>query len=468
MDVPAHVSLDDLANAIAAWDAEGSGAQPIESAEIPPRLVARTASQVVSAVAGEGFFPAAPQSLAESGLTSSFVQEHLLRLVYFADQATGAELADECGVPYASVIGPELEHLRRDHLVEVRTQRVVGEAGFVFGLTARGTTRALGALQKTQYRGPLPVPFQDYVASVEAQTSGEHAVTEGSICEAFSDLILDHDMLEQIGPAVNSGSAMFLFGPPGNGKTSVAERITNLLGGPMYVPHALEMDGYVVKLFDLLVHRPAGEVSTLQDERWIRVRRPTVIAGGELSLASLDMLWNDISRFYEAPLQLKANGGMFLIDDFGRQTAPPRDLLNRWIVPLEKHVDFLTLLTGKKIRVPFEELIVFSTNLDPKDLLDEAFLRRIQFKINVKDPTPEHFTEIMRVACHNKQVDFDEAGLEYMLRTWWSAYARPLRMCQPRDILDQMVAIAKYKQTLPTLANTDLIDRACASYFVTE
>jgi hypothetical protein len=412
------------------------------------------------------FFPGAPENLEETGLTALFIQDHLLRTLYFAQQITGGQLADECGLPLLSVIGPQLDVLRKDQLVEVRGQRGIGDAGYVYGLTAKGTARALEALQKTQYRGPLPVPLDRYVASVKAQTLRHVVVTEENIRQAFKDLILHEEILDQVGPAVNSASAMFLFGYPGNGKTSIAERITKLMGDAIYIPYAVEVDGYIVKLFDLLVHTPVGRTAQGQDARWVRVQRPTVVAGGELTMASLDLLWSEIGRFYEAPLQMKANGGMFLIDDFGRQMMRPQDLLNRWIVPLEKRIDFLTLVTGKKIQIPFDQLIVFSTNLDPKDLVDDAFLRRIKFKIDVKDPSREHFAEIMKLMCRVRNVPFHEAGLSYMLDKWWAPFERPLRMCQPRDILDQMIAIAKYKQVEPDLAAAELIDRACATYFV--
>ena len=414
------------------------------------------------------FFPAAPESLDETGLTAPFIEDHVLRALYFAQQLTGAQIAEEVALPFVTVLSPRLESLRKDQFIEVRAQKGIGDAGYLYGLTGKGTTRALEALMKSQYRGPLPVPIDSYINAVKAQTLRHVVVTEENIRQAFSDLILHDEILDQVGPAVNSASAMFLFGYPGNGKTSIAERITNLMGDAIYIPHAVEVDGYVVKLFDLLTHEPVGKNVQGQDTRWIRIKRPTVIAGGELTMASLDLLWNEVGRFYEAPLQMKANGGMFLIDDFGRQMMRPQELLNRWIVPLEKRVDYLTLVTGKKVQIPFDQLIVFSTNLDPKDLVDDAFLRRIKFKIDVKDPSRDHFVAIMQLMCRVRNVPYHEGGLNYMLDTWWQPYERPLRMCQPRDILDQMIAIAKYKQVLPDMASSDLIDRACATYFVSQ
>lgn len=434
--------------------------RPLPPTEPPERPVSPPPPSAVF------FFPPVPESLEDTGLSAPFVQEHLLRSLYFAQQATGGQLAEECALPFVNVLGPQLETLRHDQLVEVRGQRGIGDAAYVYALTAKGVARALEALQKSQYRGPLPVPFDRYVGALTLQTLRNVVVTEDTIRHAFSDLIVHPEILDQVGPAVNSASAMFLFGFPGNGKTSIAERITNLMGDSIYIPAAVEIDGYVIKLFDMLVHKPVGTPVGSQDARWVRIRRPTVVAGGELTLASLDLLWNEVGRFYEAPLHMKANGGMFLIDDFGRQMMRPQDLLNRWIVPLEKRIDYLTLITGKKVQIPFDELIVFSTNLDPRDLVDDAFLRRIKFKIDVKDPSREHFTEIMKMMCQVRGVPFEQLGLDYMLRTWWEPYSRPLRMCQPRDILDQIIAIARYKRLEPRLSNPELIDRACSSYFV--
>lgn len=414
------------------------------------------------------FHPAVPETREEAGLTAPFLEDHVVRTVYFMQQATGAQIAQEVGLSFIA-LSPTLDALRHDQFVEVRGQKGIGEASYNYALTSKGVARSLEAMQKSQYRGVLPVPLDTYVRSVKAQTLKNVVVTEDTIREAFKDLVLHEEILDQVGPAVNAAAAMFLFGYPGNGKTSIAERITNLMGDSIFIPYAVEVDGYIVKLFDRLVHEPLPQdAADHYDARWVRIKRPTVVAGGELTMASLDLLWNEVGRFYEAPLQMKANGGMFLIDDFGRQMMRPQDLLNRWIVPLEKRVDFLTLVTGKKIQVPFDQLIVFSTNLDPKDLVDDAFLRRIKFKIDVKDPTPDHFMAIMKIMCGVRGVPYDEEGLDYMLSQWWAPYGRPLRMCQPRDILDQMIAIAKYKKVTPVLSNHDLIDRACTTYFVSE
>jgi len=245
----------------------------------------------------------------------------------------------------------------------------------------------------------------------------------------------------------------------------MAERIARVLSDPIYLPHAIEVDGTIVKLFDPVVHRPVAKASMSGlDQRWAQVHRPFVTAGGELTLSGLDLLWSQAGRYYEAPLQLKANGGVLLIDDFGRQQVRAADLLNRWIVPLEKRVDYLTLVTGKRIEVPFQQMLVFATNLEPGDLADEAFLRRIRFKLRLSDPTPEQFQEVFRRECAERSLSFSEEGVRYILDRWWAS-DRPLRMCQPRDLVEQVVAIARYTGATPDFSSRALLDQACASYF---
>lgn len=408
-----------------------------------------------------------PRTVAETGLSESMIEDHIVRTLYFANELAAAELAHETGLPY-NVLDIPMKGLTKDLFLEIKGQRGVGDAGYIYTLSSKGKARALECLQKTWYRGPLPVPLDRYVAAIKAQTVRSVVVTADNIRSAFADLIIKDDILDQLGPAVNSGSSLFLFGAPGNGKTAIAERLTKLMGDSIYIPFAVEVDGYVIKLFDSLSHLAVEETpDRSRDARWVRIKRPVVMVGGELTMAGLDLLWNEVGKFYEAPLQMKANGGILFIDDFGRQIVRPVDLLNRWIVPLEKRVDFLTLMTGKKIETPFDQLLVFSTNLNPVDLADEAFLRRIKFKVHAVDPDLAQFTQIMQLVCRGRGVPFDEAGLRHMLDSWWRSTGRPMRMCQPRDIVDQLVAIARYLKREPTLS-PDLLDRACHSYFVTQ
>jgi hypothetical protein len=303
------------------------------------------------------------------------------------------------------------------------------------------------------------------------------SIHEGPLRRTLSHLVIEDEMLERLGPAVNSGRSIFLFGAPGNGKTAMAESIGRMiLGADMYMPHAVEVGGMVIKIFDEVNHKPVPDpepenrtqVATNRlrhDRRWIRIKRPVIATGGELTLETLDLVWDDVSKYYEAPFQMKANGGMFLIDDFGRQQVRPRDLLNRWVVPLEKRYDYLTLHTGQKIEVPFELLIVFSTNLEPRDLVDEAFLRRIRHKIEVDDPSFDVFREIFHRECAVRRIPFDKDVLNYLLREYYIKPNSPLRACHPRDLLDEIVDIARYADITPTLSE-DMIDRACRAYFV--
>jgi MoxR-like ATPase len=291
----------------------------------------------------------------------------------------------------------------------------------------------------------------------------------------FSHLIISDEVLEMVGPAVNAGKAVFLYGPPGNGKSVIAEGMGRSLGGDMYIPRAIDVDGHTVMMYDPIVHESlenprdssivVGPVA--HDRRWVRIRRPVVMVGGELTLDMLDLRFNPTARFYEAPIQLKANGGVFLVDDFGRQRMRPQDLLNRWIVPLESRIDHLTLHSGKKFVVPFDTLVVFATNLPPESLADEAFLRRIPYKIAIEDPSLDEFTKIFELNCKRRNMRFHQVMVAYLQRRHYKPSGRPLRACHPRDLLDQVSALCRYRGVEPTISR-DLLDAACKSYFVGE
>jgi predicted ATPase with chaperone activity len=345
----------------------------------------------------------------------------------------------------------------------------------------KGSAALQDALEKTAYIGPCPVPFADYTEAVLAQTVKKLVVTRRSIRRAFEDLIITDEVFNEIGPAINSASSIFFFGYPGNGKTSVAERITRLMGDHIYIPYAVEANGQIVKVYDPIQHTAvkeelplaAGGFDTIfkkgteYDRRFIKIKRPTIVVGGELTMAQLDLKYNPVGKFYEAPFQMKANGGIFMIDDFGRQQVRPMDLLNRWIVPLEKKYDYLTTITGTKMEVPFDQVLIFSTNLDPTQIADEAFLRRIKFKIEIRDPDEQQYRAIWELVCKGKRVEFDPSGVDYLIEKWYRPTNRPFRMCQPRDILDQMMSIAKYNMERINFS-PDLIDAACATYFISE
>jgi hypothetical protein len=414
--------------------------------------------------------PRLATTIEATGLNRTFLTESVLRTIYNQSRVTGAAIVEHLRLFYGTV-EPLIQELRQAEYIDIAGQRGYGDINYEYILTPRGTQAVADALQKTQYNGPCPVPFNEYIDSVHQQTIKHVVVTRRNIRQAFSDLVMSETILNEVGPAVNSASSIFLFGYPGNGKTAISERITRLMGDNIYLPYAVEANGQIIKLYDPILHtaitEPPPEDLPAYDQRWIKIQRPVVIVGGELTLPMLELTYNTIAKIYEAPFQMKANGGIFLIDDFGRQQCRPMDLLNRWIVPLEKHFDYLSMVTGQKLEMPFDQLIIFSTNLDPNDLADEAFLRRIKFKINVTDPSEEHWRRIWEVVCRNRKIPYNEHGIDYLVAKWYRLQDRPFRMCHPRDILDQMISMAKYNME-PVTFNPDLIDAACATYFVSK
>jgi predicted ATPase with chaperone activity len=416
------------------------------------------------------------KDIEDSGLSQAFVQDMALKVMYFRGQLSGHEIAEHMHLPFQAIVGPMLDFLKREQMCEVKGAGGLGAASWQYTITNKGAARARELLERTTYVGPAPVPWDEYVKAIKAQGTKRLKVNPPIMQQALSHLVLEETVFSKIGPAVNSGKSIFLYGPPGNGKTTIAESIGRMiLTNDIYIPYAVEADGQIIKVYDQINHEavadddlkaPTGPLGTRKgDARWIRIKRPVIMVGGELTLDGLELVFDPVNKFYEAPFQMKANGGMFLIDDFGRQQIRPRDLLNRWIVPMEKNIDFLALHTGRKVEAPFEVLIVFSTNLPPRDLVDEAFLRRIRHKIEVVSPTFDGYREIFKRICKGRGIPYDEQGIRYLLQEYYIKRNQKLRANHPRDLIDQLVDIADYMGVEPRLTK-ELLDRAADSYFV--
>jgi hypothetical protein len=422
--------------------------------------------------------PIAPATIEESGLTADQISQLFVKTLY-TGEATGLMVADRICLPFA-LLTEIVEGLRQERLIEVRGAAAAstgtGTASYRYALTDLGRDRARQYLEANQYVGPAPVSLACYIERTQAVARVRGFIDHQRLRKGFEHLVVSDDVLEQVGPAVNAAKAVFLHGPPGNGKTVIAEGMGKALGGEIYVPYAIDIDGQTMTFFDPVNHEaleplatdgsePSVIATSPRDRRWVRIKRPVVMVGGELTLEMLDLTFNPIAKFHEAPIHMKANGGVFLVDDFGRQRMRPQELLNRWIVPLESRVDYLTLHTGRKFQLPFDVLIVFATNLDPASLADEAFLRRIPYKIAIPDPTREQFTQIFELNCDRRNLKFHKVIVEYLIHRHYEPLGRPLRACQPRDLLEQVTALSRYRGEEPTVTR-DLIDAACRTYFI--
>ena len=410
------------------------------------------------------FEPHMPQTLEDTGLSGSLVDDLLLKRLFLGGPQTAGSLADKLCLPFLVVLS-NLSELRRLHLTHVTGAEGYGERNYLYILTEEGEDRARSAFERNMYDGPAPVPLEDYVESVRLQSVRDVVITKQAVEHAFRDLVLHDEVVNEIGPAVNAGQSLFFYGAAGNGKTALATRITRAMGTDVYIPHTIAVEGSIVEFYDPVSHFKVADQDDRVDPRWIRIRRPTVIVGGELKMDSLDLSYSPSRKTYEAPFQMKANTGMFLIDDFGRQHMPPAEILNRWIVPLELRVDFLRLQTGRKIEVPFDELLVFSSNLDPSQLMDEAFLRRIKYKVAARDPNKEMFRLIFKGACKTYSVPYDDSGFEYLIEEHYVKAGRPFRGVHPRDLLDQLVALARYIEEPPRMSPR-LLDAVVNTYFL--
>jgi predicted ATPase with chaperone activity len=415
------------------------------------------------------YTPPEPESLETLDINEHIIAGLILRLMHINGLMVAHEIAAEVCLPFFNIVEPILNTLRTNRLIEI-TRGEMAAISYVYSITDSGRARAMQYFEQTTYVGPAPVSVNTYVKVIEEQSLRHITVHADRLHEAFRGLVFDETILDQVGPAVNSGRSIFLYGPSGNGKTAICERIVKSFGGSLFIPYALEVNGSIIKVYDEYNHKPVSPQSDARlqskyDRRFRLIERPVIIVGGELTMDSLDLIWNEESRFYEAPFQLKANGGALMVDDFGRQRIDPKTLLNRWIVPLEKQSDFLTLHTGTKIEIPFDELIVFSTNLNPRDLVDDAFLRRIRYKIPINDPSHENFREIWKIVSEAKGVPYADEVVDYFVEKHMRSNGRPLRGCLPRDILDNILDVCRYRQIEPTVT-AEMLDAAAESYFV--
>jgi predicted ATPase with chaperone activity len=410
--------------------------------------------------------PREPKEIKETGLTEVYINELMLKHAIDMTEFTIRDMVQATGLNSA-VINQCVATLRLDRLIEVIGAADVSNLTYRFRLTDTGRKKAFNLKDICRYTGPAPVPFNDYKNMVQMQTIKSISVDEAAIRKAFSDVVLSDSIVKTIGPAVSSGKAIFLYGPPGNGKTTVAEAIGRLLPGSIYIPHAIIVDGEIITIFDRSTHFPVppDEDAGAVDHRWVRIRRPVVVVGGEMTLKGLDLDYNMVSRYYVAPLQIKANNGLFIVDDFGRQQVEPQALLNRWIVPLERRTDFISFHTGMKIEVPFDQLVIFSTNLEPKTLVDEAFLRRIRYKINIDYPSREEYEEIFRRVCEANNIKFQPDVFEFLANDLYKKNNIPFSSCHCRDLLDNILDKAYFQGVKPELTQKTIQD-SWDSYYV--
>jgi predicted ATPase with chaperone activity len=429
-----------------------------------------------STASGVPQLPSAPATYQEAGLTLDLLIQLSLKSLHFAGELTGVELARRMGVNF-SVVEPAIDVLKAQHQIEIGGGTMMGRASYRYRITDAGRQRAVLFLESNQYNGVAPVPFEQYARYMRAfGANAPRTATRERVREAFSHLVIGQHVLDQLGPAINSGHSMFVYGPPGNGKTVISQAVRKLLGGEIAIPHAIEVEGSIIRVYDPVAHEPIESVEEPEqgldlgirfDQRWIRCRRPMVMVGGELTLEALELRYNTTNGFYRAPVQALANGGVLVIDDFGRQQVAPRDLLNRWIVPLESRVDFLTLQSGQKLELPFMVLVIFATNIKPADLVDEAFLRRIHYKVFAESPSVAEFMQIFEMCCREREVPFERALVQDLLKSYFEPRQIPLRGCQPRDLIDQVLSLAEYLGEPPRMTR-ELLEAACASYFVDE
>lgn len=460
-----------LVSAVDKHGDDKAGKKPLAKAARKPVATSDSTKQPSPEADGErqdAFVPLAPNSFGEIGLRENEIEALILKFLLNQGAATGREIAEQIKLPFG-LLANLLRQSKEEQLVVYKGAAPLSD--YHYELTEAGCQRARRYSGQSTYFGAAPVTLDQYWAGIKAQSITKESPTLDDLCKAFTDLVLNRELLEQLGQAINSGLGLFLYGPPGNGKTSIAERVTGCLGESMWIPRAISVLGELIQVYDPSNHRalPTPEPGHLTDEnridqRWIRIRRPTIVVGGELTMDNLELTANTAAGISEAPLQMKANGGVLLIDDFGRQRISPAELLNRWIVPLEKRYDFLNLRSGRKIQVPFDQLIIFSTNLEPKNLVDEAFLRRIPYKIDVRDPTEAEFRDLLKRLAESMGIEYRQEAVDYLMAKHYSTTGRQMRFCQPRDLLHQMRIFCRFHGRPPAITR-EAVDAAVKNYF---
>jgi DNA-binding MarR family transcriptional regulator len=422
----------------------------------------------------EAIIPSAPETLEDTGLAGSVLQQLILKMFYSHGEMLGRELAEKVGLKFSLIEGI-IDNCKRQHFIEAKKSLGMGNSTVLFALTETGRNHARECMESNQYVGPAPVPLYQYTYLVRRQRREEGWLTPDALRHAYRRMVVTPRILAQIGPAVSSGNSFLIYGQPGNGKTFLAEALMNVDDSCVYIPYALDCQGTIVQVYDPLYHQPVEDTEQVSvfntgpqhDRRWIKCRRPFIVTGGELTLEMLDLNYNATSKVYDAPYQLKANNGIYLIDDFGRQQCTPAEVLNRWIVPMERRVDYLKFNTGGKITVPFEAFLIFSTNMKPEQLGDEAFLRRIQYKMLLRSPDEHEFADIFRSFCSSRSLPHRDGLISRFIEKHYRKTMRAFRRCHPRDVISHAIDLIHFEK-LPFELTDDLMDRAFESCFLEE
>jgi hypothetical protein len=462
--------MDPLQVASAGVDSlSGTVVLPSARAADEPRAAdpPRAAEAAGQALLEEPFVPREPQTLEEVGATVADIEALILKQLLVCGLATGRKIADQIKLPFG-ITQEVLRGLKHQLMVNYKSQAPMGD--FEHELTLEGEAKARWHVERCTYCGAVPVSLKEYVAAVEKQSIRKARPKLPDLCAAFSDLLLPPAVISTIGQAVHTGRGLFIYGPPGNGKTSIAERVIKCTEQYIWIPRTITVTGEIIRLFDPMSHEEAPTASqglldlARYDRRWVRIKRPSIIVGGELQLEHLEFANHDVSGIIEAPFQMKANGGALVIDDFGRQRVSAVELLNRWIVPLEKGHDYLTLPSGRQIQVPFDPILIFSTNLEPKKLVDEAFLRRIPYKVEIADPSPREFRDLIKQWCHKLDIEFRDDAVEHLLTRHYVEAKRPMRYCHSRDLMQQVQTFFEFHE-MPKVLSAKAFDVAVKNYF---